>query len=130
MFFHERTILKQLGIEITEIGDDFVKGKMPVDARTHQGSGILHGGASVVLAESLGSIGANMVIDISKFIAVGLDINANHLRPVYSGFVYGTAKPIHIGNKTQVWNIEIADDKGKQVCISRLTMAVVERKME
>lgn len=128
MAFHEKTILKPLGIEVMEIGDDFVKGKMPVDSRTCQILGMLHGGASVVLAESLGSIGANMVIENPNSAAFGLDINANHLRPATSGFVYGTAKPIYIGSKTQVWGIEIADEKGKLVCISRLTMAVVEMK--
>lgn len=128
MAFEEKTILKPLGIEITEIGDDFVKGKMPVDHRTCQTLGMLHGGASVVLAETLGSIGANMAIGDPGEIALGLDVNANHLRPVSSGFVYGTAKPVHIGNKTQVWSIEIADEKGKIVCISRLTMSVINMK--
>lgn len=128
MSFHERTILKPLGIEIVEIGEDYVKGKMPVDSRTCQTLGMLHGGASVVLAESLGSIGANMVIDAPKFLAFGLDINANHVRPATSGFVYGIAKPIHIGSKSQVWSIDITDEKGRLVCISRLTMAVVEMK--
>ena len=119
-------ILEVLGIEVLEIGDDFVKGKMPVDHRTHQPHGILHGGASVVLAESLGSIASNLVVDSSKQYAVGLDVNANHLRPVTSGSVYGVAKPIHIGRKSHVWSIEITNEEGKMVCISRLTMAVID----
>jgi 1,4-dihydroxy-2-naphthoyl-CoA hydrolase len=115
-----------IGIEITELTDNSIKGRMPVDNRTVQPMKILHGGASVALAESLGSIGSNLIVDNSKFVCVGLDINANHLRPASSGFVFAEAKPIHIGKKTHVWNIEITDEKGKMVCISRLTMAVVE----
>lgn len=121
------TIHEVLGIEITEIGDDFISGKMPVDGRTRQPAGILHGGASVVLAESLGSIASNLVVDETKYQCVGLDINANHLRPVADGFVYGTARAVHLGRKTQVWSIEIKNDTGKLVCLSRLTMAVLER---
>ena len=98
---------------------------MPVDARTHQPVGILHGGASVVLAESLGSIASHLIIDTSKYMAVGLEINANHLRPVTSGFVTGTCMPIHIGSKTHVWDIRIVNERGKLVCISRLTVAIV-----
>ncbi|MBL4658645.1 MAG: hotdog fold thioesterase [Flavobacteriales bacterium] len=119
-------ILEVLGIEVLEIGDDFVKGKMPVDHRTHQPHGILHGGASVVLAESLGSIASNLVVDSSKQYAVGLDVNANHLRPVSEGYVYGISRPIHIGRKSHVWSIEITNEEGKMVCISRLTMAVID----
>lgn len=119
-------ILEALGVKIIEIGDDFIKGKMPVDHRTHQPHGILHGGASVVLAESLGSIGSNLILDTSKNYAVGLDVNANHIRPVSEGNVYGIAKPIHIGRKSHVWSIEITSEEGKMVCISRLTMMVVE----
>lgn len=115
-----------IGIEITELTEDSIKGKMPVDNRTVQPMKILHGGASVALAESLGSIGSNLIVDNSKYACVGLDINANHLRPAHSGYVYGEAKPIHIGKKTHVWSIEIKDEKGKMVCISRLTMAVIE----
>ena len=115
-----------IGIEITEITSDSVKGKMPVDHRTVQPMKILHGGASVALAESLGSVASNLIIDASKYVCVGLDINANHLRPVSSGYVFGEAKPIHIGKKTHVWSIEIKNEQGKLVCISRLTMAVVE----
>jgi 1,4-dihydroxy-2-naphthoyl-CoA hydrolase len=115
-----------IGIEITEIGADSVKGKMPVDQRTVQPMKILHGGASVALAETLGSVASNLIVDNSKYACVGLDINANHLRPASSGYVYGEAKPVHIGKKTHVWSIEIKNEEGKMVCISRLTMAVVQ----
>lgn len=114
-----------IGIEIIELTPDSIKGKMPVDHRTVQPMKILHGGASVALAESLGSIASNLIVDNSKYACVGLDINANHLRPASNGFVYAEAKPIHIGKKTHVWGIEIKDEKGKMVCISRLTMAVI-----
>lgn len=114
-----------IGLQITEIGDDYLVGTLPVDRRTRQPFGILHGGASVVLAETLGSIGANLVVDTEKFYAVGQEINANHLRPVAEGEVTGTAKPVHIGRSSQVWEIRIADPRGKLNCISRITMAVV-----
>ncbi|MFZ5756237.1 MAG: hotdog fold thioesterase [Pseudomonadota bacterium] len=123
----EHTIASVLGIRITEFGDDFVRGTMPVDRRTHQPMGILHGGASVVLAESLGSLAANLCVDASKQYCVGLDINANHIRAVRSGVVTGTARPVHLGRTTQVWEIRIEDEAGKLVCLSRLTMAVLER---
>ena len=116
-----------IGIEITELTDDSIKGRMPVDHRTVQPMKILHGGASVALAETLGSVASNLIVDGSKYICVGLDINANHLRPASSGFVFGEAKPIHIGKKTHVWSIVIKNELGKLVCISRLTMAVVEK---
>ena len=119
-------ILEHLEIEVVEIGDDFVRGKMPVDHRTHQPLGILHGGASVVLAESLGSVASNLVVDSTKQYAVGMEVNANHLRPVSKGYVHGTAKAVHIGRKSHVWSIEITNDEGKMVCMSRLTMMVVE----
>ena len=127
-FLTRNNMLEHLGIEITELGSDFIKGSMPVDHRTVQPMNILHGGASVALAESLGSIGSYLTVDITKYHAVGMEINANHLRPVTSGFVYGTAKPIHLGGKTQVWSIEIVNEENKLVCISRITMAVVEKK--
>lgn len=114
-----------LGIEFTEIGDDYIKARMPVDARTHQPYGILHGGASVVLAETIGSIASSLVIDQEKYMAVGQEVNANHLRPVKQGFVTGICTPIHIGAKTHVWDIKMYDDHGKMNCISRLTVAVV-----
>ena len=115
-----------IGIEITEITPDSIKGKMPIDHRTVQPMKILHGGASVALAETLGSVGSNLIVDNSKYACVGLDINANHLRPASSGYVYAEAKTIHIGKKTHVWSIEIKNEEGKLVCVSRLTMAVVE----
>jgi len=124
--FKERNMIHHIGIEFTELGNDYITGTMPVDERTTQTMGILHGGASVVLAETLGSIGANLVVDPQKFACVGLDINANHMRSVRSGgMVTGTARPVHIGGSTQVWGIEIVNEQGKLVCISRLTMAVL-----
>jgi 1,4-dihydroxy-2-naphthoyl-CoA hydrolase len=122
------TMMEHLDIQITEVGDDYLSGSMPVDHRTIQPAGLLHGGASVVLAETLGSIAANMVVDPEKFTCVGLDINANHLRAVKSGRVTGKACPVHIGATTHVWSIEIKDERGRMVCISRLTMAVLQRK--
>ena len=121
------TMVETLGIEITELTEDSIKGKMPVDRRTFQPHKILHGGASVALAETLGSIASNLVVDDTKYVCVGLDINANHLRPAKDGFVYGEAKAIHLGKKTHVWGIEIKNEEGKMVCISRLTMAVVDK---
>jgi 1,4-dihydroxy-2-naphthoyl-CoA hydrolase len=121
----ENTMMQVLGIRITEVGDDFLRGTMPVDARTLQPYGLLHGGASVALAETLGSTAAMLTLDPEKELAVGLDINANHIRGVRSGTVTGTAKALHIGRSTQVWEIRIADDAGALVCISRLTMAVI-----
>ena len=124
----KNTMVEYLGIEITEVGKDFIKGKMPVDHRTQQPLGLLHGGANVVLAETLGSIAANEVIDIKKQYAVGLEINANHLKSARDGYVYGTTRPIHLGRKTQVWEIRIENENGDLTCISRLTMAVMDRK--
>ncbi len=121
------TLIETLGIEVTEIGDDYVRGTMPVDARTHQPYGLLHGGASVALAETLGSIASMLCIDPARDVSVGLDINANHLRAVTSGLVTGTARPLHVGRSTQVWEIRIEDPAAKLVCISRLTMAVVPK---
>lgn len=116
-----------LGIRFTEFGDDYVRGTMPVEARTHQPMGILHGGASVVLAETLGSVAANCVVDPAKFYCVGQEINANHLRPVSSGLVTGTARAIHLGLRSQVWGIELRDERDRLTCVSRLTIAVVDR---
>jgi 1,4-dihydroxy-2-naphthoyl-CoA hydrolase len=125
---HPNTLVEHIGIELTELGPDFLRGRMPVDKRTHQPFGLLHGGASVVLAETLGSIGAALVVDSAKKICVGQEINANHLRGVRDGFVIGTARPFHVGSSSQVWGIEIRDDKdGKLVCVSRITMAVLNR---
>lgn len=124
----KNTIAEQIGIEFTEIGPDYLKGRMPVDHRTHQPYGLLHGGASCVLAETLGSVASALVIDQSKFICVGLEINANHIRGVREGFVTGTATPIHIGASTHVWDIRIQDERDKLVCISRLTVAILPKK--
>jgi 1,4-dihydroxy-2-naphthoyl-CoA hydrolase len=115
-----------IGIEFTEWGEDFLRGTMPVEPRTRQPMGYLHGGASLVLAETLGSVAANFVVDRSKFRCLGQEINANHLRPVAEGLVTGTARPFHVGARSQVWSIEIRDAGNRLVCISRLTMAVVE----
>ncbi|TXK60755.1 hotdog fold thioesterase [Alkalisalibacterium limincola] len=121
------TLIERLGIEITGIGHDSLSGTMPVDERTRQPYGLLHGGASVALAETLGSVAANLCLDPRTHIAVGLEINANHVRAVTSGEVSGTASAIHIGRSTQVWDIRITDDQDRLVCVSRLTIAVVER---
>jgi len=121
----EGTMIDHLDIEIVEIGDDFLKARMPVDSRTVQPQGRLHGGASCALAETVGSVAANLVIDSNEQLAVGLEINANHIRPVKDGFVYGTARPDSIGRTTQVWTIRITDEQDRLVCISRLTMAVI-----
>jgi len=115
-----------LDIRFTEIGPDYIRATMPADKRTWQPYGLLHGGASVTLAETLASVGANCVVDDSRFYCVGQEINANHLRAVRSGRVTGTARPVHIGARSQVWEIRIEDDKGRLACISRMTMAVVE----
>jgi 1,4-dihydroxy-2-naphthoyl-CoA hydrolase len=122
-----RTIHAPLGIEYVEIGDDFIKARMPVDQRTHQPFGLLHGGASVVLAESLGSVATYLNIDSERFAAVGIEVNANHVRSVKSGFVTGTVRPLHVGRSTQIWDIRIEDDAGKLVCASRLTVAVIAK---
>ena len=123
-----KTMVDHLGIEFTRIGDDFIEAKMPVDHRTHQPMGLLHGGASVVLAETLGSVAATCCVDMNKQYCVGLDINANHIKSVREGFVTGIAKPIHVGKKTQVWEIRITNELQELVCISRITMAVIDRK--
>ena len=119
------TMMETLGIRMTAVGADWLQGTMPVDHRTHQPYGLLHGGASVVLAETLGSTAAMLTLDPEKQMTVGLDINANHLRGVRSGIVTGTAKALHIGRTTQVWEIRIEDEHSALVCISRITMAVI-----
>jgi len=121
------TLAEHLGIEFVEIGDDFLVAQMPVNAKTHQPLGLLHGGASVALAETLGSVAATLCVDENKF-CVGLEINANHLKGVRSGFVKGTTRPIHIGKQTHVWEIRISNDLNELICISRITMAVLEKK--
>jgi len=123
------TLGATLGMRVTEVGDDFVRGTLPVDARTHQPYGLLHGGASVALAETLGSLAGMLTLDPAQEAAVGLDINANHVRGVKSGVVTGTARALHLGRSTQVWEIRIEDERQKLVCITRLTLAVVPRQM-
>ena len=122
------TLAEWLDIRVTEIGPDYLRATMPVNSHTHQPQGILHGGASVALAETIGSLAANLCVDVTKYVCVGQEINANHLRPASSGLVTGTARPYHVGGRSQVWGIEIRDENDKLVCVSRITMAVVERK--
>jgi 1,4-dihydroxy-2-naphthoyl-CoA hydrolase len=119
----KNTLMEHLGIEHLEIGDDYLKAKMPVDHRTKQPAGLLHGGASVALAETLGSMAAALCVDREKKGIVGLEVNANHIRPVSHGWVTGRAKPIHIGNTTQIWEINIYNEQDRLVCVSRLTVA-------
>ena len=121
------TLVGHIGILFTEIGADFIRGTMPVDTRTVQPYGLLHGGASVALAETLGSTGAAMCVDADEYQVVGQEINANHVRAARGGLVTGTARPVHVGGRTHVWAIEIVNDAHKLVCISRLTMAVIKR---
>lgn len=121
------TLMQHLGIEFSEVGDDYIIAKMPVDERTKQPFGVLHGGASVALAESLASWGAMGVVDRSRFYCVGLEINANHVRAVSSGWVLGTGRPLHLGRTTQIWEVRIVDEQGQLVCVSRVTMAVLAR---
>lgn len=121
------TMVSHLGIEFTELGPDFLRGRMPVDTRTRQPFGLLHGGASVALAETVASLGAVMNIDRERSAAVGLEINANHVRAKRDGVVRATAVPLHVGRSTQVWTIEIVDEEGRLVCTSRCTLAVVPR---
>lgn len=123
----KNTMVEHLGIEFTELGEDFISAKMPVDFRTHQPMGILHGGASLVLAETLGSVASTMLVDMSRFHCVGLEINANHIKSATSGYVYGKASPVHVGRKTHVWDIRIVNQNNELVCISRLTVAVIDR---
>lgn len=125
--FTPGTMAEHLGMEWLELGDDFIKIKMPVDHRTKQPYGLLHGGASCALAETVGSVAAHLVIDSSKFVCVGLEINANHVRSARQGFVTGIATALHVGATTHVWDIKIYDDVNRLVCISRLTMAVLNK---
>ena len=122
------TMDEHIGIEWTEIGPDFIKAKMPVDHRTRQAYGLLHGGASCVLAETIGSVAFAMVVDHSKYYCVGLEINANHVRSAKDGFVTGICKPLHLGANTHVWDIRILDENEKLVCVSRLTVVILPRK--
>lgn len=123
----KQTIGELLDIRFTEVGTEFLKATMPVDHRTHQPYGLLHGGASCVLAETLGSVASAKVIDPEKFICVGIEINANHIRSVRSGLVTGITTPIHIGASTHVWDIKIFDEREKLICISRLTVAILKK---
>ncbi|NYF16778.1 uncharacterized protein (TIGR00369 family) [Microbacterium sp. AK009] len=122
------TMIENLGIEIVEVRDDALVGRMPVDHRTTQPAGVLHGGASVALAETLASWAGYLAVDREKFHVVGQEINANHLRPVSSGWVTATASPVHLGRRAQVWEIRIVDDADRLVCISRCTLAVIEQR--
>lgn len=122
------TMAGHVGIEWVEVGDNFIKAKMPVDHRTNQPYGILHGGASCTLAETLGSVASAMVVDHSKFFCVGIEINANHIRSAREGYVTGIVTPLHIGSSTHVWDIKIFDEKEKLTCVSRLTVAILPRK--
>lgn len=122
------TMMEQLGIELIEMGDDFLRARMPVDQRTRQPFGILHGGASCALAETVGSIAAYYCIDTAEHYAVGVEINTSHLKMVRSGYVYGTAKPLHIGRSTQVWEILIRDEEGQLISANRLRMSVLDKK--
>ena len=124
----ENTLVDHLGIEVIELGEDYLVAKMPVDQRTHQPMGLLHGGASVVLAETIGSIAASFTVNQKLQHCVGLEINANHIRSVSSGYVFGRTKSIHLGKRTKIWEINITNEEDKLVCISRLTMAVIDKK--
>jgi 1,4-dihydroxy-2-naphthoyl-CoA hydrolase len=123
----QNTMIDYLGIEITDVGENYICGKMPVDRRTHQPIGLLHGGASVVLAESLASMGAALQVDLTKKACVGLEINANHIRGVREGWVYAKASALHAGRSTQIWEIKITNESGDLVCISRMTVAVIDK---
>ncbi len=127
-YWGKNTLGEHLGMQFTEIGDNFLKATMPVDKRTQQPYGLLHGGASVALAETIGSVASALVINTDKWICVGLDINANHVRGVKEGLVTGIATPVHLGASTHVWDIKIYDDKEKLVCISRLTVAILKKR--
>jgi 1,4-dihydroxy-2-naphthoyl-CoA hydrolase len=119
------TLVSQLGIEFVEAGDDYVSARMPVDERTRQPAGVLHGGASVVLAETLASWGAMFTVDPGQHHCVGLEINANHVRAISSGWVIGTARPLHLGRSTQIWEVRMVDEQERLTCVSRVTMAVL-----
>lgn len=123
----QNTMSDHLGVEFTGVGEDFIAAKMPVDQRTRQPFGILHGGASVALAETLGSVASSLCIDLNEAYPVGLEINANHIRSVSEGYVYGTARPLHLGRRTHVWDIQIVNEDKKLVCVSRLTVMIVAK---
>lgn len=123
----ENTLAEFLGIKFTSVGDDSMTATMPATARTKQPIGIVHGGANVVLAETIASTAANAVVDLEKYYCVGLEINANHIRSVREGLVTGIARPVHLGRTTQVWHIDLYNDAGKITCVSRMTASVVSR---
>lgn len=122
----KNTLAETLGIEFTELGDDYLKARMPVDHRTKQPAGILHGGASAALAETLGSVAAGLCVDPEKKRIVGLEINANHIRPVHDGWITAITRPVHVGNTTQIWDVRIHNEEDKLVCVSRLTVANID----
>lgn len=124
----KNTLGEHLGMQFSEIGPDYLKATMPVDKRTHQPYGLLHGGASVALAETVGSVASALVINHETMMCVGLEINANHLRGVKEGFVTATATPLHLGGSTHVWDIKIHDEKEHLICVSRLTVAILKRR--
>ena len=126
--FSKGCMVEHVGIEFTGFGPDYIEGRMPVDHRTKQPLGLLHGGASVVLAETLGSVAASLLLNPAEQYAVGLEINANHIKSAKAGYVYGRCTPIHVGKGTHVWQIEIKNEDGQLVCISRITMAILNRK--
>lgn len=126
--FGKGTMGEHIGIEWVELGENFLKAKMPVDHRTKQPYGLLHGGASCTLAETVGSVASAMVVDHSKFDCVGLEINANHVRSAREGYVVGVASPLHLGGNTHVWDIKIYDESDKLICISRLTVAIIQKR--
>ncbi len=126
--FSKNTMVEHLGIEFLELGNNFISARMPVDHRTHQPMGLLHGGASIALAETLGSVASSILVDHNKYNCVGLEINANHIKSVRKGFVTGKATPIHLGKKTHVWDIKITNEKNELVCVCRLTVVVLNKK--
>ena len=126
--FSKNTLSENLGIEITRVGEDYIEARMPVDSRTVQPYGLLHGGASVALAETLGSIAAHCTVNDQSKHCVGLEINANHLKGVKNGFVTGIARPLHVGQRTHVWEIKITNEQNDLVCVSRITMAVIDKR--
>jgi len=126
--FNKNTLMEHLGIEYTEIGEDYIKGKMPVDHRTHQPMGLLHGGASVALIESLGSSGSALCVDLNKTAIVGIEVNANHIKSARNGHVYCTAKLVHEGRTTHLWEAKIVNDNNELVCVGRLTVLIKHKK--
>ena len=126
--FSTKTMVNHLDIQFVEIGEDYIIASMPVDHRTMQPAGILHGGASVTMAETLGSVAANLCVDPTQKICVGMEINANHVKPARRGRVIGTVKPVHLGTSTQIWEIHIHDEEDMLICISRITLVVLDKK--